>query len=170
MPLNLAVSPSLPTPLVQFGRRPFSASQLRDKCNLDISWSLESSARSPGPCVKGPGLFVQKPTGDWLARTISTFIHDLHQNTPRYIEPQCVSLGLHVFLLFLPLPGYCLRPVSSGRDSVFLCAFLFLWSRCGLVARSGTVGKSPQLHGASVPTAEDSAAALLGCPTPLSCP
>ena len=47
LPPNLAASPSLSPSLVQFGRRPFTARQRRDKHNLDISWTLESSAQSP---------------------------------------------------------------------------------------------------------------------------
>ena len=39
--------PSRSSSLVQFGRRPFTARQRRDKHNLDISWTLESSAQSP---------------------------------------------------------------------------------------------------------------------------
>ena len=63
----------------------------------------------------------------------------------------CVSSGPHVSQLLRPLQGTGrdLRPPSGG-DSVFLCAFLLLWLRCGLVAWSGAVGKSPRLHGGSL--------------------
>lgn len=46
LPPNLAAS-SLSPFLVQFGLRLFTARQRRDKHNLDISWTLESSAQSP---------------------------------------------------------------------------------------------------------------------------
>ena len=44
---NLAASPSLSPSLVQFGRRLFTARQRRDKHNLSISRTVESSAQSP---------------------------------------------------------------------------------------------------------------------------
>lgn len=58
--------------------------------------------------------------------------------------------GLHVSGFLCPFTASRLRPPSSGRDSVSLCAFLFLWSRRGLVAWSGAVGESPWLHVASL--------------------
>ena len=59
----------------------------------------------------------------------------------------------------------CLRPPSSDR--VLLCAFLFFWSRRGLVAWSRAVSSASR--SLLVPMPEDWAV-LLGCLTPLSWP
>lgn len=38
----------------------------------------------------------------------------------------------------------------NSQTNIDLCVFCFLWSICGLVARSRAVGKSPRLHGGSL--------------------
>ena len=162
LPPNLAASPPLSPSLLQFGRRPFTARQRRDKHNLDISWTLESSAQYP--------VFVKKITLIYLCRSppVSNFPRwSPHSNMSFIKTPQAVfnhSMFPWDCLSFCDFaPCRMLRPLSS--DSVLLCAFLFFWSRRGLVARSGAVSSASR--SLLVPMPEDSAV-LLGCLTPLS--
>lgn len=125
-----------------------SAGQLRDKCSLAVERSLESSFCAVlCICEKGPGFICAEAPCGRLTRTISAFRHE----TPSAIFNHSVPPWDHASLgSFAPCRVHGLRPSSSGGDSVFLCAFLLLWSRCGLVAWSGAVGKAPGLHGGSL--------------------
>lgn len=163
LPPNLAASPSLSPSLVQFGRRPFTARQRRDKHNLDISWTLESSAQSP--------VFVKKKiTLIYLCRSPPAIRYPRrspHSNMSFTKTPPAVfnhSMFPWDCLSFCDFaPCRVLRPLSP--DSVLLCAFLVFWSRRGLVAWSGAVSSASR--SLLVPVPEDSAV-LLGCLTPLS--
>lgn len=128
----------------------FSCCQL---ANLETSaaWPLNGvwSLLSVQSCIceKGPGFICAEAPCGRLTRTISAFRHE----TPSAIFNHSVPPWDHASLgSFAPCRVHGLRPSSSGGDSVFLCAFLLLWSRCGLVAWSGAVGKAPGLHGGSL--------------------
>ncbi|XP_063657163.1 uncharacterized protein LOC100609776 [Pan troglodytes] len=69
-----------PPPLMQFGPSFLQPANLETRTWIFIG-HLGDFLTALGLCEKGPGLSLQKPTCYWLARTVSTFRHQLHPNT-----------------------------------------------------------------------------------------